>query len=137
MISSCGLRLDDEVVRIAAGFRLGVDTCEPHSCVCGELVDTRGSHALSCKRNSGRIIRHNYLNDIIHRSFNHTGIPATKEPQGLSRYDGKRPDGLTLTPWREGRCLIWDITVADTTAIYHLPTTAITAGCTAELAATR
>ena len=36
--------------------------------VCGELVDVRGSHVLSCKRNSGRIIRHNYLNEIIHRT---------------------------------------------------------------------
>ena len=44
-ISSCGLRLDDEAIRIAIGLRLGVDcNCEPHSCVCGELVDVRGSH---------------------------------------------------------------------------------------------
>ena len=127
-ISSCGLRLDDEAVRIAVDFRLGVNIYEPHSCEFGELVDVRGSHALSYKRNSERIIRHNY-NDIIHLSFNRAGIPATKEPQGLSRSDSKRPDGLTLTPCREGRCLVWDITVADTTTISYLPTTA-------ELAAT-
>ena len=88
-------------------------------------------------RISGRIIRHNYLNDIIHRSLNHAGIPATKEPQGLSRSHSKRPDGLILTLWREGLCLIWDITIADITAICYLPTTAITAGNAAELAATR
>ena len=88
---------DDEAIRIAVGLRLGVDIFELHSCVCGELVDIRGSHALSCKRNSGRIIRHNYLN-IIHSSYNCAGIPATKESQGLSRSDGKRPDSLTLTP---------------------------------------
>ena len=80
-ISSCGLRLNDEVVRIAVGIPFGVDICEPHSCICGELVDVRGSHALSYKRNSGRIIRHNYLNNIIHRSLNCADIPATKEPQ--------------------------------------------------------
>ena len=66
------------------------------------------------------IIRHNYFNDIIHRSLNRAGIPATKEPQGRSRSDGKRPDGLILAPWREGRCLIWNITVADTIAIPYL-----------------
>ena len=48
-----------------------------------------------------------------------------------------RPDCLTLTPWHEGCCLIWDITVADTTATSFLTTTAITAGSAAELAATR
>ena len=88
-ISSCGLRLDDEAVKIAVGLRLGVDICEAHSCVCGKLADVRSSHALSNKCSSGRIIRHNYLNNIIHRSLNRAGIPA-KEPQGLSRSDGKR-----------------------------------------------
>ena len=45
-ISSFGLRLDDEIVRIAVGLRLGVDICKPHSCVCGEFVNVRDSHAL-------------------------------------------------------------------------------------------
>ena len=83
-ISSCGLHLDEEVIRIAVGLRLGVDICEPHSCVCGELVDVRGFIALSCKRNNGRFIRHNSLNGIFHLSLNRAGIPATKEPQSLS-----------------------------------------------------
>ena len=88
-ILSCGLRLDAEAVRIAVGLRLGADIFEPQSCVCGELVDARGSHAHSSKRKSGRIICFNCLNDIIHRSLNRAGIPAAKEPQGLSRSDGK------------------------------------------------
>ena len=42
-IASCGLRLDDEAVRVAVdGLRLGVDLCEPHQCHCGSLVDARG-----------------------------------------------------------------------------------------------
>ena len=39
------------------------------------------------------------------------GIPATKEPTGLVRQDGKRPDGLTLIPWQGGKSLVWDVTV--------------------------
>ena len=136
-ISSCGLRLDDEVVRIAVGLRLGINICEPHVCICGSVVDVRGSHALSCKHTSGHLTRHNHLNDIVLHSLTRTKIPATREPAGLLRSDGKRPDGLTLIPWREGRCLVWDVTVADTTAASYLPSTSISAGSAAELAAVR
>ena len=57
-ISSCGLRLDNEAIRIAVGLRLGSRIGEPHDCVCGELVAARGSHSLSCKHGSGRLARH-------------------------------------------------------------------------------
>jgi hypothetical protein len=46
-ISSCGLRLDDEAVRIAVGLRLGLHLCQTHLCPCGFTVDTRGLHARS------------------------------------------------------------------------------------------
>jgi hypothetical protein len=36
-ISSCGLRLDNEEVRIAAGLRLGCAPCQPHRCPCGAI----------------------------------------------------------------------------------------------------
>ena len=29
--------------------------------------------------------------------------PITKEPNGLSRSDGDRPDGVTLVPWAQGK----------------------------------
>ena len=35
------LRLDDEVLRIAVGIRLGSNLCDPHECTCGSLVDYR------------------------------------------------------------------------------------------------
>ena len=40
-ITSCGLRLDDESVKVAVGRRLGVNLCEPHKCSCGILVDAK------------------------------------------------------------------------------------------------
>ena len=70
-------------------------------------------------------------------SLTRAKIPATREPAGLLRSDGKRPDDLTLIPWRESRCLVWDVTVADTTAASYLPSTSISAGSAAELAAVR
>jgi len=42
------------------------------------------------------------------------GIPVTKEPVGLTRLDGKRPDGLTLIPWQGGKPMTSDITVVST-----------------------
>ena len=36
----------------------------------------------------------------------------TKEPNGLSRSDDKRPDGLILIPWQGDKSLCCDVTVA-------------------------
>ena len=91
-ITSCTLRLDDEAVRVAVSLRLDVDIYQPHTCLCGAAIDVRGSHALSCKRRNGRIIRHNNLNDIILRSLTRANISATKDPNGFLRTDGKRPE---------------------------------------------
>jgi len=95
-IASCGLRLDDEAIRIVVALRLGLHLCVPQPCHCGSLVDARGLHSYVCKRAPGRSARHHALNDLIARAFVSVGILATKTPPGLSRTDVKRPDGLTL-----------------------------------------
>ena len=46
-IASCGLRLDDEAVRVGVGLRLGLPPCVSHQCRCGSLVDTLVS-TVSC-----------------------------------------------------------------------------------------
>ena len=97
-ITSCGLRLSDEAMRVAVGLRLGANICEPHTCACGALVTARGEHGLSCSLGFGRMARHGVLNDLFYRALVKAGFPATKEPQGLLRSDGKRPDGITLIP---------------------------------------
>ena len=72
-ITACGLRLDDEAIRVAVGLRLGVTTCVPHQCPCGAFVDARGSHGLSCKQAAGRSTRHHQLNDLIWRALERAG----------------------------------------------------------------
>ena len=136
-ITSCGLRLDNESVRIAVALRLGLNVCVPHTCRCGSQVDATGTHGLVCKKAAGRIARHQCLNDIIARAFTAGGTPITKEPNGLSRSDGKRPDGLTLVPWTQGKPLTWDVTVICSSATSYIASTAQTAGSAAELAASR
>ena len=112
-IPSLGLKLSDEQMRICVALRLGSRICEPHQCICGAAVNDNGIHGLSCRRNGGRAARHAEANDIIHRALVSAGIPAIKEPQGISRHDGKRPDGATLMPWKRGRPLLWDFTCTD------------------------
>ena len=136
LITSRGLRLDDDTVRIAISLCLGADICEPHMCCCGVQVEVTESHAQLSKKSIGRLIRYNHLNEIIHRSLNQSGIPATREPHGLLRVKSKRSDSLTLIPWQEGHCLVWDVTVADTIATSYLAATVIVAG-SAESAAVR
>ncbi|KAJ4443841.1 hypothetical protein ANN_05628 [Periplaneta americana] len=74
------------------------------------------------------------LNDIIKRSLTSCGIPSLLEPPGISRADGKRPDGLTLIPWSRGKSLIWESTCVDTLAPSHLPNTSRCTASAAELA---
>ena len=73
-ISSCGLQLDDEAVRVAVGLRLGTNLCQPHQCPCGALVDARGTHGLACRRSAGRSARHSHINDIIWRALKRVGV---------------------------------------------------------------
>ena len=136
-ITACGLRLDDETFRVAVGLRLGANICAPHRCPCGQQVSALGRHGLSCPRGFGRQARHGGTNDIIYRALNKAGYPSIKEPSGLSRSDGKRPDGMTLIPWRSGRSLLWDSTIVDTLAASYLLDTSVAAGAAAEIAATR
>ena len=54
-VASCGMRLDDEAVRIAIGLRLGLELCVPHQCHCGAQVDAFGRHAFVCKKAARQI----------------------------------------------------------------------------------
>jgi len=67
----------------------------------------------------------------------HAGIPVSKEPAGLSRTDGKHPDGMTLIPWRAGKPAVWDVTVICTSAVSYLNSSAREAGAAAEFVASR
>ena len=97
-IASVSLRLSDEEIRVAVGYRLGSFICQPHQCVRGSFVGARGLHGLSCRKSVPRNVRHSLINDILWRAIKKAQVPACKEPVGLSRSDGKRPDGATLIP---------------------------------------
>ena len=135
---SLGTHLDDDSFRIACALRLGTSICHPHSCIsCGKAVDKFGRHGLSCTMSSGRHSRLSICNDIIKRSLHSAGYPSLIEPAGLSRSDGKRPDGMTQIPWSRGKSLIWDFTCTDTFAAYYISETSLKPGAAAKRAETR
>jgi len=65
-------------------------------------------------------------------------IPESKELSGLLRTNGKRPDGVTLLPCKQEKCITWDVTVSDTLAqAYVQDMSHLTPGAAAEVAAER
>ena len=107
--------MPNDIIRISIGLRVGAPIVQPHTCVqCGKEVDHHARHGLSCKSSQGRLSRHNALNNIIYRSLVSAKVPSRLEPSGLHCSDGKRPDGMTMVPWSEGRFLVWDVTCVDT-----------------------
>ena len=131
-ISSLGLKLENSCFKIVCGLRIGAKICVPYKCVCGAKVDSFGRHGLHCKKALGRFSRHSEGNMIIKRSLASIDIPSTLEPPGLSRSDGKRPDGLSHFTWKEGKYLVWDFTTSCTVAPSNLSTSVQGPGKTAE-----
>jgi hypothetical protein len=100
-----GTFIDSQIFQICVGLRLGCNLYQSHVCSCGNVVNDNetGIHGLSCSKNKGRFLRHSDLNNIIQRVLSSAHIHSTLEPTGFSRDDGKRPDGVTLTPWSKGQ----------------------------------
>ena len=93
-----GTFIDNDTLRIGVALRFGLTVCIPHRCKCGTMVDTFGTHPLSCRFSAGRIPRHSALNDVVRRGLFAAGIPSMLEPSGLDHGDGKRPDGIAVYP---------------------------------------
>ena len=129
--ATLGTLLDQETLRVAIALRVGADVCSSHRCRCGSMADRKGYHALTCRFSAGRHPRHTALNDVVRRALQSAGIPSLLEPTGVDRGDGKRPDGMTIYPFAEGKCLTWDATCVNTFAESHVLSAAISAGAAA------
>jgi hypothetical protein len=65
-------------------------------------------------------VRHNTVNDLIKRALALANGPALLGPKSSCRDDDKRPDGLSVLPWTNGRCIVWDFTCPYTLVGSHL-----------------
>lgn len=133
-VACLGLLLPDDAVRVGVALRLGCAIQIPHKCCCGSMTDELGHHNLSCRFNAGRFPRHAALNDIVYRGLASAGIAAVLEPRGLDRGDGRRPDGITIFPFKRGKSLVWDATCVNTFSDSHLMECSISPGAAAEAA---
>jgi hypothetical protein len=89
-VSSLGLRMDNDTVRTAVRLQLGTRLCTPHQWVlCGDHVDSSGTHGLHCRRSADRHPRHTHLNDLIKSSLASIDVPLLLEPPGICMSDGK------------------------------------------------
>ena len=80
------------IVIVRRKARLGSDICAPHTCICGQQVESSGTHGLTCRNSAARHVRHNDANDLIKRALMSASIPAMLEPNFLCTEDCKGPD---------------------------------------------
>ncbi|GAV02833.1 hypothetical protein RvY_13349 [Ramazzottius varieornatus] len=64
-------------------------------------------------------------------------ILAILEPPGIFKKDKWRPEGVTQVPWKNGRELVWGVTVVDTLALTNVTMSPLKAGSTADAAQKR
>ena len=102
--------MNNNVVKVAVGLRLGVSLCQPHHChQCRTEVDHLGLHGLSYRMSQGCHSQHTVINKLIRRALASAKVPSHLKPSGTSCVNGKRSDGATVMPWKCGRVLTRDI----------------------------
>ena len=89
-ISSLGIHMEDQTVRVTVGLRLGTSLRSPHSCHhCSLEVNALAMHGLNCPQRQGCHYRHASLNNVIHRLLSAANVSSHLEPSGLECTDGK------------------------------------------------
>ena len=97
------------------GLRLVSTLCCPHTFRhCRSEMNHLATYILSCSKSEGCHYRHAAVNDIMYRILALAHILSRLKPSHLNHSDGKRPDGVIMTPWKNCKLLVWDATCPDT-----------------------
>ena len=133
-LPSCGLKLSNIELPIVCASPIGSTLCQPHTCFCSKVVKSDGRHRLSCSQQVGRFPRHTEANYLIKRALSQINFPSILEPSNLVGVEGLIPDGVTVFPYRHGKCLAWDFTCLDTLCETYVLDSAREAGRAAKIA---
>lgn len=90
---------------ISVSLRLELSILQCNFCVCGEKFDKYARHGLYCAKASGTRSRHGSVKNIVQRELKSADVPSIREPPGCSKPDGKKTDGMSLTPWASWKSL--------------------------------
>ena len=127
--------MDDDVIQVAVGLRLGANLCEFHMCTCGVPVDARGTHGLGLQEEAQDVTpAHGLLNDVVWRAMlrESRSRPARNQArtQQVRREASRRglADPLVTRPL----CDLGRHVASDTLAPSHLQSSATQAGSAAE-----
>ena len=97
--TSLGLRMDDEVVHIAVGLRLGVPLCHPHTCChCGILVDKRPPTVSTATKARVTIPIMQPLTTSLSAPWQQHRFPQCWSLQGFAGQMARDPMGLQSSP---------------------------------------
>ncbi len=77
-------------------------------------MNQQGHHSFCCKRNNGKIFRHNALNSLVKREVEKCDAHVNLEPNNLIPNCTLRPDGATINAWTKGKPPVLDITCTHT-----------------------
>jgi len=98
-------------------------------------TDAADERERSCDARSRFHVISAALRCALHVAFSSAGLPVTKQPSGLFRSDGKRPDVLTFVPWSSSKASCWDVTITCPLADSYVTAAVRESGAAAELAA--
>ena len=127
-ITAIRLRLSDEMIRFAAGFRVRLHTREPHTCPCGKEVEARGLRGLSYRQSTARQQRRTDLNNIIWRAIKRAQILVVSRFYKNGRETLRRCNANSVISWQTVGLRCNCVTVPDMVGESHLKETSILAG---------
>jgi hypothetical protein len=111
---AASLTFTNEEFRLAALLRLGLDIpicAAAKKCICGNLMDSRGYHALSkCAKGGWWQARHDRLVDTVIDVFREAGFQVEKEVPGAFGSDKRRAD-VQVGRFVDGGVLLGDVSV--------------------------
>ena len=128
-------RLDGPAFECAVRLRQGQPAATSSHCACGEELDPLGIARANLQTWRRQANSSSHYQRIRARRLRVSWAwQWSSNLPGLSRDDGRRPDGVTVLPFSDGRALAWDATCWNPLAPSHAAAALKKNGAVAEIA---